>query len=271
MESNNKFTEEENACIISLEKSVLEETKEQDITRSQSILHKIFPKKKEIEPLDSDSGEVSKRNSRLYIDFRDLRNAKLAQSFKHLKFFDTNFVDFGCVDSKNKHFCDFLESSFPDKTNHLCLYSWNKMDLKRSNYLNSLLRVSSKVLQRVTFDSFCIGLPSLKKLVTAYKHARVLRLWDCRLAIPSVPDFSKALTNCQIQKLGLDGSGCSDLSDWENNFHEFKNLVQGLASSPDLRLSLKEVVICNCGVNQIEAKNILEENQLGGVKIITED
>ncbi|CAI2372239.1 unnamed protein product [Moneuplotes crassus] len=263
MESTPKTSKEKGTQKISVEKSVFEETR---FRTCQSILYKIFPNKREIEPLDLDS-KINPEYSRLYIDSSDLRDVKLAQSFKHFKFFDINSVGFGCVDSKNKHFGNFLESSFPDKTNHLCLYSWNKMDLKRSNYLNLLLGISSKVLQEVSFRSFCIGLPSLKRLVTAYKHARVLRLWDCRLSIPSVPDFSKALTSCQIQELGLDGSGSSDCSDWENNFHEFKNLVQGLASSPDLRVNLKEVVINGCCIKQNKAEQIFEENQLGGVKI----
>ncbi|CAI2360859.1 unnamed protein product [Moneuplotes crassus] len=81
------------------------------------------------------------------------------------------------------------------------------MDLNRANYLNSLTRLSSKVIQRVTLESFNIGLPQLKRLVAAYKHVRVMGLIQCTLSIPSVPDFSKALTNCQIQELNLEGSG----------------------------------------------------------------
>ncbi|CAI2371949.1 unnamed protein product [Moneuplotes crassus] len=266
MESMPKAAEEKDALKISLEKSVLEETKEQDIARCQSILYKIFPEKREIEPLDSDPEEVPE-NSKLYINSRNLKDAKLAQSFKCLKFFDTNFAGFYGVDSKNRHFCDFLESSFPDKISGLYFNSSNNMDLKRSNYLNSLVRISSKVLQEATFNSFCISLSSLKRMVAAYKHVRVLGLYYFKLSISSAPDFSKALSNCQIQELELYGSGYSDRSDWKHNFDKFKNLVQGLASSPDLRLSLKEVDITHCGINQDEVEQTFEENRLGGVKI----
>ncbi|CAI2368926.1 unnamed protein product [Moneuplotes crassus] len=262
-----KAIQEENTEIISLEKSVLEETKKQDIARCQSILYKIFPEQREIQPLDSDSGEIPE-NSQLLIDFSDLGGVKPAQNFKNLKFFDLNLIRFVRVKSKNRHFRDFLEFSLPNKTNFLYFYSSNKMDLKRSNYLNFLLRISSKVLQIVSFESFCIGLSSLKRLVAAYKHVGGLRLWDCRLSIPSVPDFSKALSNCQIQELDLYRSRRSYNSDWGDNFNEFKNLVQGLASSPDLRLSLKEVNITHCEVNQDEVEQTFEENRLGGVKII---
>ncbi|CAI2386127.1 unnamed protein product [Moneuplotes crassus] len=103
--------------------------------------------------------------------------------------------------------------------------------------LNPLVRLSSKVAQRVSLHRFCIGFPQLKRLVGAYKHVRSLGFMFCRLSIPSVPDFSKALINCQIQELNLGGSGDSSLSDWDSNFDQFKNLVQGLASSPDLKLN----------------------------------
>ncbi|CAI2372150.1 unnamed protein product [Moneuplotes crassus] len=142
------------------------------------------------------------------------------------------------------------------------------MDLKRSNYLNSLTRLSSKVVQQVHFSDFSIGLPQLKRLVAAFRHVRALGLRYCRLSIPSVADLSKALKNCQIQEIYLLESGNSDRSDWENNLEEFENLVQGLASSPDLRLSLEQVNVYNCGVTQNKAEHIFEENQLGGVNII---
>ncbi|CAI2371912.1 unnamed protein product [Moneuplotes crassus] len=266
MESIAKVIEEEDTEIISLEKSILAKTKRQDITRCQSILYNGFPRLKEIKPLVSDSGEAS-RNNFLSFYCSDLRDVKLARNLKHLKFFDTYRILFVHVDSKNRHFVNFLESSFPNKTNDLGFCSRYGMGLDRSNYLNPLLRLSSKVVQTVSFRSFTIGLPSLKRLVVAYKHVRVLRLICCKLSIPSVPDFSKALTNCQIQQLDLEGTGTAGLSGCGNNFYLFKNLIQGLASSPDLRLSLKEVVIYKCGVSQSEAEQMFEQNLLEGVKI----
>ncbi|CAI2372017.1 unnamed protein product [Moneuplotes crassus] len=267
MENMPKAIEEKDTQKISLEKFILAKTKKQDITRYQSILYKIFPENREAKPLGSDPGKVPE-NSELCIHFKDLRDEKFVKSFKHLKFFDINQIWFHYFDSKNRHFVDFLESSFPNKTNYLCFKSRAKMDLNRSNYLSPLLRLSSKVTKEVSFYRFCIGFNQLKRLVAAYRHARVLVLWDCSLSIPSVPDFSKALTNCQIQDLDLIGSGSSNRSDWENSFGQFKNLIQGLASSPNLRSSLKKVDILRCGITQSAAKQIFEENQLGQVKII---
>ncbi|CAI2371814.1 unnamed protein product [Moneuplotes crassus] len=142
------------------------------------------------------------------------------------------------------------------------------MDLKRCNYLNSLTTLSSKVVREINFSQFSIGLPQLKRLVAAFRHVRTLWLTHCRLSIPSVPDLSKALKNCQIQVIDLEGSGDSDCSDWENNFDEFENLVQGLASSSDLRLSLEEVYVYGCEVTRYKVGQVFEENQLGGVNVI---
>ncbi|CAI2371932.1 unnamed protein product [Moneuplotes crassus] len=268
MESIPKATQEEITQLISLEKSILSKAKEQDFRRCQSILYQICPKDREIKPLNPNSEEAPK-NSRLSMDFSDLSDIKLAQSFDHFRLFDINLVNFFYAESKNRHFEDFLEFSFPNKTNELGFISGGGADMNKLNYLNPLTRLSSKVIQRVLFQSFCIGYPQLKRLVAAYKHVRELGLCFCKLSIPSIPDFSKALKNCQIQKLNLIATGSYGCSDWENNLDEFKNLVQGLSSSPDLRLSLKKVNIDMCEIIYDEAEQIFEANQLGEVEIIT--
>ncbi|CAI2373130.1 unnamed protein product [Moneuplotes crassus] len=269
MESLTKTIEEENSQRISLERSILKEIKEKDVTCCQSIYYNIFQREIETEPLVSDP--ESYRKSGLEIDLKDLRYANLVRSLKYLKFFDVNKFILYRADSKNKHFEDFLESSFPNTTNQLYFLSENWMDLNKPNYLNSLTRLSSKVIQTVTFESFYIGLSQLKRLVVTYKNVRVLALVHCRLSIPSVPDFSKALTNCKIQELDLHESGNSYCSEWEKNFGQVKSLTQGLSGSPDLRLSLKKVDFTDCGVNQNEVEKIFEENQLGEVEIIMDE
>ncbi|CAI2372607.1 unnamed protein product [Moneuplotes crassus] len=142
------------------------------------------------------------------------------------------------------------------------------MNLSRPNYLSSLIRLSSKVCQLVSFSSFCIGLPQLKRLVVACKHVGELRLFYCIISTPSIPNFSKTLINCQIQKLGLGGSGLPNCSDWKHNSDQFKNLIQGLSSSPDLRSNLKEINLIYCGLTYTKTEQILKESQLSAVKII---
>ncbi|CAI2371881.1 unnamed protein product [Moneuplotes crassus] len=228
--------EKMNTPIINLEKSVLAKTKKQEITTFQSILYKIHPDG-EVVLFDTDFEEVSAYNQ-LYTELDDIRDVKFLKSLKCLKVFDINCFSLYRFASKNRRFVNFLQSSFSNKIKDLGFCSSGQRDLKRSNYLNSLTGLSSRVVRKVDFRHFRIGLPQLKRLVAAFRHVRTLGLTYCRLSIPSVPDLLKALKNCQIQEIVLEGSGKSDISDWENNFEEFKNLVQGLASSPDLRLSL---------------------------------
>ncbi|CAI2371854.1 unnamed protein product [Moneuplotes crassus] len=267
MESLTTAIEEESTQIISLEKSVLAKTKKQEVTTCQSILYKVRPDE-EIKQLDPDSEKVS-QNSLLNIEVDEIRDEKLLKSLKCLKVFDIDCLYLTQIDSKNRLFVlNFLQSSFPNKIKILDFCCSGLMDLKRSNYLNSLTRLTSKVVQKISFGNSIIGLPQLKRLVAAFRHVRTLGLVWCRLSIPSVPDLTKALKNCQIQKIYLFGSGDSIRSDWENNFDEFENLVQGLASSPDLRLSLEEVDVRNCCVTQNKVEQVLKENQLGGVNII---
>ncbi|CAI2371773.1 unnamed protein product [Moneuplotes crassus] len=267
MESITKATEEENTQIIRLEKSVLAEAKEQEVITCQSILYKVRPDE-EVEPSDPDSEEVSE-NSRLSIWLDDIREERLLKSLKCLKVFDIDYLELGGIASKNRRFVlNFLQSSFPNKNKNLAFWCSGQMDLKRCNYLNSLTRHTFKVVRQVDFEYFSIVLPQLKRLVAAFRYVRILGLKWCRLSIPSVPDLSKALKNCQIQEIDLEGSGNSVRSDWENNFDEFKNLVQGLASSPDLKLSFEKAYVRCCGLTQNKVEQVFEEDQLGGVNII---
>ncbi|CAI2371982.1 unnamed protein product [Moneuplotes crassus] len=267
MENLTEAIEEGNIKKISLEKSVLSKTKNQGVTTCQSILYKVL-QDEEIEPSDPDSEEVS-RSSHLYIWVDEIWDEKLLRSLKCLKVFDIDCLYLDEIGSKNRRLVlNFLQSSFPTRIKDLSFWSSGKMDLERPNYLNSLTRLSSKVVREASFRDFSIGLPQLKRLVAAFRHVRTLVLRNCRLSILSVPDLSKALKNCQIQKIDLLGSGSLIKSDWENNFDEFENLVQGLAGSPDLRLSLEQVDVSNCGVTQNKAEQVFEENQLGGVNII---
>ncbi|CAI2371889.1 unnamed protein product [Moneuplotes crassus] len=267
MESITEAIEEENTQIISLENSVLTEAKEQEVTTCQSILYKVQPDE-EVEPSDPDSEEVSE-NSQIYISSEEICDEQFLKSLKCLKVFDIDWLSLDDIGSKNRSFVlNFLQSSFPNKIKELDFWPSDEMDLKRSNYLNSLTTLSSKIVQRVNFEHFSIGLPQLKRLVAAFRHVRTLELVDCRLSIPSVPDLSKALKNCQIQEINLERSGGLDRSDWKNNFDELENLVQGLASSPDLKLSLEEVFVYDCGVTRNKVDQVFVENQLCGVYVI---
>ncbi|CAI2373139.1 unnamed protein product [Moneuplotes crassus] len=258
---------ESNTKIIGCEKVLLEETKERDCGACSSIFYKLSLRDIQIKYLGSGS-EEDPPSGHLSLNFKDAKCETLARSLKYQKFCDINEIGLYVTKSKTKRVVDFLELSFPSKINCLYIRSWNQTDLNKSNYFRLLISLGSRVAHEASFRSFYISLRGLKKLIAAYRHIRVLCLSACKLSIPNVPNFSKALTNCQIQEIKLSYSGNSYSSDWKNNLYQFKNLICGLAGSPDLRSSLKEVNIHRCCISQNEAEEIFVENQLGEVKII---
>ncbi|CAI2366064.1 unnamed protein product [Moneuplotes crassus] len=142
------------------------------------------------------------------------------------------------------------------------------MKLNRTSYFNSLIRISSKVIRVATFSHFCLNLSQLKRLIAAYRHVERLDICCCELSIPTAPDFSKALQNCQIEEINLLGTGSYSYKNWRDHPEEFNNLIQGFARSTDLRTSLRKVNIKNCCIKQSEAEEIFAKNQIRGVTII---
>ncbi|CAI2372183.1 unnamed protein product [Moneuplotes crassus] len=249
---------ENKAQIISMEKSLLKKVKSQDCRMRINALEKFS--------FSDSRGDFP--DDQLHLNFKNVNDEKLACSLNSQKFYDINAIYLFVDTSKNKHLTDFLTSCFPNKTNYLGAWTSHCTKLDRSNYFNLLVSHNSKVVRRVEFNRVKLSFRCLKRLIAAYRHVRVLTLSNLKLSIPSVPDFSKALTNCQIKTLILRYSGWSDCSNCRNNRDQFKNLIKGLASSPDLRLSLRMVDIHYCGIYQNDAEEIFTENQLGNVKII---
>ncbi|CAI2369521.1 unnamed protein product [Moneuplotes crassus] len=265
MENIAQSTKENNSKVMSVEKSILAKSKEQDYQRCCSAHFNIFSDEIEAKPLDSDS-EGNFDNKDFY--FQKHEDLKFACKLKCVKFFSINEINLLYIKKKNKRIQDFFDFAFPSKVNDLWVIFCAGINLNRSNYFNSLIKISYKVTQSVGFENLCLSAFQLKRLVSAYRHVDTLKLWSCKLSIPNAPDFSKALYNCKLKQLSLIGSGSLSLSDWKNNFNEFKNLIQGLASSTDLRASLETVNINFCEIERNEAEEFFEANQLGGVEIL---
>ncbi|CAI2370258.1 unnamed protein product [Moneuplotes crassus] len=143
------------------------------------------------------------------------------------------------------------------------------MQLRGSKYFNILIKTSPKIIKSVKIMRLSLDFRQLKRLIAAYKHVHTLYLWTCKLSIPKVPDFSRALTNCQIQDLNLADSGDFSFGNWKHSLDEFKNLIEGRASSQDLRQNLRKINIRYCEVDQQEAEDIFNDTQLENVRIIT--
>ncbi|CAI2366827.1 unnamed protein product [Moneuplotes crassus] len=267
MESEDQIVQEKLIQKISLEKSLLIESIQQEFQRCCCIYYNIFSEeiKARLPDAESDGHSV---NYWFQLFFKRLKYMSLVKKLKFLKFFNVNKVELKIGKERNKNILNFIDFSLPNKMKDLNTYLTFEMKPKRATYFNSLVRISSKVTRRVGFLFFRFSLPQLKRLVAAYRHVAILEIWKCELSIPTVPDFSKALQNCQIKKISLWRIGTDSYRNWEDHPDEFKNLIQGFATSSDLRLSLKKVYIPYCRIKKSEAQKIFADNQLEGVEII---
>ncbi|CAI2368742.1 unnamed protein product [Moneuplotes crassus] len=267
MESTVQTVEEKATEISSSEMSLLRESKSQENQRCASIFYNVLSQEIKNGPLDSDSSEDFKYDE-FILSFKNPKHAILAQKLKYSRFFKCEEILLFETHNRNRHILDFMNVSFPSQANGLYICSSNVSRLARSTYFAALIKISSKVICNAEFGSFLFNSSQLKRLMAAYRHVKSLSLKYCKLSIPSVPDFSRALRNCQIKSIDLLGSGGSCSSDWANHFDEFDHLIQGLASSKDLKLNLRSITIYNCGIELNKAQEIFRQNQLVEVQII---
>ncbi|CAI2369246.1 unnamed protein product [Moneuplotes crassus] len=268
MESEVPTTEVKSSKLISLEQSILTKSMKQDSRAFCSVYSHILGE--EFRPYHGWPDSLKECiHGGLKFFFTDLKCLELTQKICPLKIFNIYNIYLFAIKHENKDILKFLDSSFPSKVNFLLIPLHYQMETNIGFYFNSLMRLGPRIIKHVIFFYFKLNLPQLKRLMASYKHVKCLGLQNCKLSIPTVPDFSKALKNCQIQDLNLSETGGPFKSDWKNNLKEFKNLVQGLASSPDLRLNLTTVRIESCRIKNEEAQEIFAENQLDKIKIIT--
>ncbi|CAI2369406.1 unnamed protein product [Moneuplotes crassus] len=266
MESAAQIAKERTYKIISCEKSILTMSKEQDYKRCLDVNANIPAEKMDAKPLGSNNQNMI-RASELRLDFLHDKNKKFTRKLKFCKLFDTYTIRLYDISTKNKKILEFCALSFPDTVDVLYTSPLFNTKPDRSAYFKLLIRSSYKVMRKLFLNRFTLNICQLKRLMAAYKHLNILGLSSCRLPIPNVPDLSKALTNCKIDALSLEHSIFSNINNCENSLDGFKNLTQGLAGSSDLRSSLEIVLIKGCRIKLTEAKEIFEDNQLGGVKI----
>ncbi|CAI2371433.1 unnamed protein product [Moneuplotes crassus] len=251
-----------------LERSLFSKEKKQDYKHCCSVHYNIFGEIMYETPLDPNSGE-SFNFGCFYCRFKKGRYLTFIQKLRYLKFFDINSFMLLNFNPLNKLTMRFMDFSFPNNVNDIVFTLQDKIIMKPLKCFNSVIRLSSKVLKNALFYEFCFTNSQLKRLIPAYKHVRILSLEACKLSVPTVPDFSNALENSKIKKLILDESGQPSWSDWGNNLDEFKNLIQGLATSPDFKSSLDTVKIRNCQIEQHVAQEIFLECQIVRVEILT--
>ncbi|CAI2377175.1 unnamed protein product [Moneuplotes crassus] len=168
---------------------------------------------------------------------------------------------------KDKRIKDFLSSSFPHKIEKMMAYPFNYANHTFSYYFDNIIKISYKVHKQMVLSNFLINVRQFGRLITAYKHVQEFGLTYCILSTPVVPNLSGTMKNARISTIDFSYSGADYTSDWNKNSQEFENLIEGLGSSEDLRLSLKLILLDDCGIQKHNADEILRNNRLSKIFI----
>ncbi|CAI2369907.1 unnamed protein product [Moneuplotes crassus] len=204
-------------------------------------------------------------------DSDDSRNNEDYDPYLELDFQSSHDRNYGKKNNFLSSFSvDLLDFSFPQKMKALSINSHRDTSLKIPDTFNTIIRLSSRVLREIWVSNFCISAPQFKRLMVAYKHVHSILLDCCKISVPAVFDFSKLLKNTHIEKLDFACVGEPEYSDWEGNPQEFINLIQGLATSLDLKLSLRKIIATGCGVEMKKVRKILHQNGFYNVKLRNE-
>ncbi|CAI2365200.1 unnamed protein product [Moneuplotes crassus] len=263
MEKHSLPVEEKKAEIASLEESILSKSKELNYKRCCNAYYNIFAAEIGVEQL----GSCTQKKFFKFL-FENKRFIKLAQKLGPSKFFNLNSLMIRCVQEKNREIINFIDFLFPNKVNTLWVYS--SLQVKRSTprYINSIIRLSSRVTQSVILDRFCLNSNQFKRLITSFRHVKGLAFNFKTISIQKVPNFSRALKNSKIQELTLWRSGIALAGNCDENIGGMINLIKGLASCSDLKSSLKKITIRCHERDKNEVINIFKGNQFERLQII---
>ncbi|CAI2372002.1 unnamed protein product [Moneuplotes crassus] len=200
--------------------------------------------------------------------FGHQKDKEFIRKLGSIPFFTSNAIICDKTRNEHKYISKFLTTSFPMEVNEFAFSGNFGMKTNISKYFNSIMRLGHRVLKEVFFSCLLLNEHKIKRCLASFKHVKSFCVVSCKYSVPYVLDLSKALINTQIEKINLSYCGDSKNCDWKNNPQEFTYLIQSLATSVDLKLTLSEINIIHCKINRAEARQILQDNDLGSVQLI---
>ncbi|CAI2369256.1 unnamed protein product [Moneuplotes crassus] len=203
----------------------------------------------------------------LYMNFEKQKDRNYFKKANFISPFILHVLELQKIKIKSKTMINFHNYSFPLKISNVTIKGDTGCTSIISSTFNAIMRISPRVLERVKISSFKISANQFKRLIVSYKHVQRLELSCCKILVPEVFDLSQLLKNTQIEELDFSWSGDSEHSDWENNPQEYINLIQGLATSPDLKLSLGTIITISCGIENMEMREILDQNKFNNTDL----
>lgn len=218
--------------------------------------------------LDLTSDEFSEKRS-LYFYMCYPTYIKFIKSISPIPFFDLGRLTVYHIPGRNKHILNFISWLFPNKVDDFWINFSTQNKVTIFPYLQWITKITHRVLNKLWIGDSFISTKQLKRLFSAVKHLKEFGLYRCTFSIPLVYDFSKALVNCQIKQFQLVEPKLTDQRKWKSNIKEFENLIKGLATSLDLKQSLKEFEIRNSGIFKSTIQELLSANGFTSVILST--
>ncbi|CAI2370048.1 unnamed protein product [Moneuplotes crassus] len=172
------------------------------------------------------------------------------------------------VKRQNHLIANFLNSSFPKSIKSFRMGAKEKLCVPISNYFNQITRIGCKVHKEIFLVGFQMSLPQLKRFITSFKQTGELYFRLCEFGITAIPDFSTCLEGTTIQRFDFIETRFTNHPDPEPNQEGFKNLIQGLTSSPSFLLSFKELDIRYSQIPHKHLKKILSQHHLAHIYLI---
>ncbi|CAI2377783.1 unnamed protein product [Moneuplotes crassus] len=259
MESASQILEDQKGQVQEEEGRSLEIEKEKRLMLAAAHYFKSFSKELEVKEYES-GYRIDSKDIDLNLFEHDQNVFSYIKKLSFIEEFNTNRLYLSNVKCSNKYFIKFLKLSFPQEVDLLAIYSERECIINVSLYLNAITRISPRVLKEIDFYGFRINSLQLKRLMNAFKHVYELGYRCCQISIPAVPNFLEALRGTNIDILILSGSEIYENGDKEDSPQTFTNLIEGLATSPDFRQSLKQVEAYHCEVEQVKVLQLLLEN-----------
>ncbi|CAI2369552.1 unnamed protein product [Moneuplotes crassus] len=267
MENLVESVKRDNTRIAEVERMTSDENNQvEEIVRS-AYYFRCF--RAELDYLDSFYEYIIKKVSHMNFKFNRYLDKKFIEKTHFLESLTTDNFNLLQVKAKNKNYFGFLDLSYPQQITYLSINSNCYPSWSISNVLKSITKISPRVLNEIQIFYFKINAPQFKRIMASYKHVQRININCCKLSIPSVLNFSQSLRNTKIKKLDFCSCGNSEFSDWKSNPQEFINLIQGLASIPDLKQSLQSIYVGGCCVCKNQIKDILDKYELNDVNIFT--
>ncbi|CAI2366510.1 unnamed protein product [Moneuplotes crassus] len=267
MEKQNELSDHQK-YIKSMEKSILKKQNQIDCRMSTCAHYNFSNNYYSGASLDLTSDICSNKRS-LYFYFCYLSYYKFIKSISPIPFFDMSRCTVYHIPGRNKHILNFISCLFPNKVDDLWISFSTQHKVTIFPYLHGITKITHRILNKMWIGDTFISIKQLKRLFSAVKHLKEFGLYRCTFSIPIVSDFSKSLINCRIRQLQLVEPKLTNERPWKSNIKEFENLIRGLATSLDLKQSLKEIEIRDSGIFKSRIQELLSANGFTSVILST--